>query len=82
MVSLLKAWTTKQAKEISRLARECMGGNGILYENFVMKAMVDLEAVDCVEGTYDINALICGKELTGISAFRPAKPKKRRRKKK
>ena len=82
VVSLLKAWTTKQAKEIASLARECIGGHGILYQSFVMKAMMDLEAVDCVEGTYDINALICGKDLTGISAFRPAKPRKKRRRKK
>jgi len=55
------------------MGREAMGGNGILYENYVMKAMADMEAVSCVEGTYDINQLICGRELTGISAFKTLK---------
>ena len=48
-----------------------MGGNGILLENRVMKSMMDMEAVFTYEGTYDINALISGREITGgIQAFK------------
>ena len=48
-----------------------MGGNGILLENRVMKAFMDMEAVYTYEGTYDINALISAREITeGISAFK------------
>lgn len=47
-----------------------MGGNGIYYDNYMLKAMADMEALFTVEGTYDVNALILGRELTGISAFK------------
>ena len=52
------------------LARELCGGNGIILENGVMKAFVDMESIYTYEGTYDINALVAGRELTGKSAFR------------
>ncbi len=36
-----------------------------------MKAMLDLEAMYTYEGTYDINMLVSGRELTaGLSAFK------------
>ena len=61
----------KLARETVALARECMGGNGILFENKVMKLFMDMEAMYTYEGTYDINALISGRELTGgIAAFK------------
>ena len=48
-----------------------MGGNGILVENRVIKAMANMEALYTYEGTYDINVLISGRELTGgISAVK------------
>lgn len=66
-----KHWCTKVSRETVSLARECMGGNGILLENRVMKALIDMEAVYTYEGTYDINALISAREITGgISAFK------------
>jgi len=53
------------------LARECLGGNGILLENHVMKAMNDMEVIYTYEGTYDINMLVSGRELTGgLAAFK------------
>lgn len=70
MVSLGKAYATERAREVTRLGREMFGGNGIIYDNYVMKAMADVEALYTYEGTYDINALIAGRELTGISSFK------------
>ena len=35
-----------------------------------MKALADMEAIYTYEGTYDINTLVTGRELTGLSAFR------------
>jgi hypothetical protein len=35
-----------------------------------MKHMMDVEGVAIGEGTYDINALIAGRDLTGMAAFR------------
>ena len=47
-----------------------MGGNGIILENYVMKAFIDMEGVYTYEGTYDINTMVAGRELTGIAAFK------------
>jgi alkylation response protein AidB-like acyl-CoA dehydrogenase len=47
------------------LAREICGGNGILLENHVMKALVDAEAMYTYEGTYEVQTLVSGRELTG-----------------
>ena len=46
------------------------GGNGITHENYVMKALADAEAIYTYEGTYDVNTLVAGRELTGLSAFK------------
>jgi acyl-CoA oxidase len=67
---LCKAWTTKLARETLLLAREMLGGNGILLENWVMKTLLDLESCHTYEGTYDINMLVAGRELTGKSSFK------------
>ena len=54
-----------------RLAREVLGGNGILIENRVMKHFNDIEVMYTGEGTYDVNSLVSGRDLTGgLSAFR------------
>ena len=47
-----------------------MGGNGILHDNYLMKAVADAEAIYTYEGTYDINTLVAGREITGIPAFK------------
>lgn len=48
-----------------------MGGNGILLENRAMKALMDMEVIYTYEGTYDINMLIAGREITGgLKAFK------------
>lgn len=70
MVALCKAYATERTREIARLGREMLGGNGIIYDNYVIKALADIEAIYTYEGTYDINALITGRELTGIAAFK------------
>jgi acyl-CoA oxidase len=48
-----------------------MGGNGIILEYHVMKAMGDMDVMYTYEGTYDINMLVSGRELTGgLAAFK------------
>jgi len=73
MIAMTKAWASKEAREITRLRREAMGGNGIIMDNYAMKALVDLEGMYTYEGTYDINNLVCGRELTGVAAFKAGK---------
>lgn len=69
-VALTKAFVTERAREVARLGREVCGGNGITHDNYVMKALADMEGVYTYEGTYDINVLVSGRELTGKSAFK------------
>ena len=54
---------------MARLARDMMGGNGLVDEFGVVRHMVNLEVVNTYEGTHDIHALILGRAQTGIAAF-------------
>jgi acyl-CoA oxidase len=69
--SLCKAWNTKRARETVALGRELLGGNGILADFLVAKAFCDLEPIYTYEGTYEINALVTGREITGIASIKP-----------
>ncbi|KAF4379106.1 hypothetical protein F8388_022193 [Cannabis sativa] len=42
-----------------------------LYET-VAKAFCDLEPIYTFEGTYDINSLVTGREITGFASFKPS----------
>lgn len=70
MIAMTKAHCTKTAREIAAISREVMGGNGILYDNHAMMSLIDIEGVYTYEGSYEINSLVAGRELTGLSAFR------------
>jgi len=50
-----------------------LGGDGIIFDNYAMKAYADMEALYTYEGTYDINSLVAARELTGIAAFKVPK---------
>jgi len=67
--SLLKRNSCGKALDISRLARDMLGGNGISDEFGVIRHLVNLEVVNTYEGTHDVHALILGRAQTGIQAF-------------
>ena len=67
--SLAKAYCTMRMRETVGWARELMGGNGILLEHHVGRFVADAEAVYSYEGTREINTLIVGRAITGLSAF-------------
>ena len=67
--SLLKYHNTRAARRIAAVARDMLGGNGILLENHVIRHMTDVEALHTYEGTESVQALILGRDLTGVSAF-------------
>ena len=67
--ALAKMHTARLARETVALAREVLGGNGILLEHDVARFFADAEAVYSYEGTHDINSLIVGRAVTGSSAF-------------
>ncbi|MFD6139111.1 acyl-CoA dehydrogenase family protein [Promicromonospora sp. NPDC060271] len=67
--SLAKYTCTRGAREIAAVARDLLGGNGILLENRVARHFTDIEALHTYEGTESVQALIIGREITGTSAF-------------
>ena len=69
MISLIKRNNCGKSLQISRTARDILGGNGISDEYHIMRHMTNLEAVNTYEGTHDIHGLILGKTITGIVAF-------------
>lgn len=68
-ISMAKRNNVSQALEIARMARDILGGNGILNEYGAMRHMCNLESVYTYEGTHDIHTLIIGEHITGIPAY-------------
>jgi glutaryl-CoA dehydrogenase len=67
--ALAKAFCTVRMRETVGWARELLGGNGILLENHVGRFVADAEAIYSYEGTREINTMIVGRAITGLSAF-------------
>jgi len=67
--ALAKSYVTSRGRETVGWARELFGGNGIVLENDVIRFFADAEALYSYEGTREINTLIVGRSITGISAF-------------
>lgn len=67
--SLGKYTATRAARGMAANARDLLGGNGILLENRVARHFADIEALHTYEGTETVQALIIGREITGLSAF-------------
>lgn len=67
--SLAKYHNTRAARRIAAAARDLLGGNGILLENGVMQHLADIEAIHTYEGTESVQALLIGRDITGMSAF-------------
>jgi glutaryl-CoA dehydrogenase len=68
-ISMAKMNNVKIALDISRVARDILGANGIADEYPIMRHMNNLESVFTYEGTHDIHCLTIGREITGIAAF-------------
>jgi alkylation response protein AidB-like acyl-CoA dehydrogenase len=67
--ALSKAFTTARMRETVAWARELFGGNGITLDYDVARFFADSEALYSYEGTYQMQNLIVGKAITGLSAF-------------
>ena len=70
IAGLAKLNNTRKARWVISEARDLLGGNGILLANHVMRHMADIEAIHTFEGTETMQALIVGRDITGIGAFR------------
>ena len=68
-VSMGKRHSAQVAREVTRVAREVMGGNGVLADHPPMRHMLNAETVYTYEGSHDIHSLIMGAEMTGEPAF-------------
>ena len=64
-----KAFTTARMRETVAWAREIFGGNGIVLDYDVARFFADSEALYSYEGTFQMQNLIVGKAITGLSAF-------------
>lgn len=69
-VSMAKRNSCEIAAQITRDARQMLGGMGITGEYSVMRHMMNLESVITYEGTHDIHLLITGMDITGFNAFK------------
>ncbi len=67
--ALAKAVATVRARETVAMAREILGGNGIVLDYGVARFFADVEALYSYEGTREVNTLIVGRAISGESAF-------------
>ena len=79
MASLAKMNHAAKARAIVADARDILGGDGILLDNHVARHHADMEAIFTFEGTDSVQALIVGREITGLSAISGRKPTRWRR---
>lgn len=68
--AMVKMSTSQKGKWICNEARELLAGNGLLLEYHVGRHLTDMEVVSTYEGTDSMQALIIGRDITGLSAFR------------
>src|SRR6516162_7740795 len=69
MAALAKYYCSVKAREVCRIARDVLGGNGITLDFHVIRHMCDMESLVTYEGTAEIQSLIVGRDITGLSAF-------------
>jgi glutaryl-CoA dehydrogenase len=69
-VSMAKRNGCEIAANITRDARQILGGMGISGEYPVMRHMMNMESVLTYEGTHDVHLLITGMDITGLNAFK------------
>ena len=68
-VSMAKYNNARKARYVTQLARECLGGNGIVIDKHIARLMLDAEIIYTYEGSNEVNLLLVGRELTGLNAF-------------
>jgi glutaryl-CoA dehydrogenase len=68
-VSFAKRNNVAMALDVARTARDMLGANGIVNEYPVIRHMLNLETVNTYEGTFDVQTLVLGRDITGLSAF-------------
>jgi glutaryl-CoA dehydrogenase len=68
-VALAKSYTSARMRETVAMGRSILGGNGIVTDYRMAKIFADAEAIYTYEGSFEINTLIVGRAVTGVSAI-------------
>jgi glutaryl-CoA dehydrogenase len=68
-VALAKSYLSARMRETVALGRSILGGNGIVSDFRMAKIFADAEAIYTYEGSFEINTLIVGRAVTGVSAI-------------
>ena len=68
-VALAKSYTSARMRETVAMGRSILGGNGIVSDFRMAKIFADAEAIYTYEGSFEINTLIVGRAVTGVSAI-------------
>ncbi|WP_445156113.1 acyl-CoA dehydrogenase family protein [Arthrobacter sp. Hor0625] len=68
-VALAKSYVSARMRETVAMGRSLLGGNGIVTDYRMAKIFADAEAIYTYEGSYEINTLIVGRAVTGVSAI-------------
>ena len=69
-VSMAKAYATEMGVRVCNKAIQCMGALGLATESRVERCMRDARMLTIPDGTTQIQNLIIGRSLTGMSAIR------------
>ena len=68
--SMAKGYATEAAVRVCSTAMQCLGANGLAIENRVERCLRDARMLTIPDGTTQIQKLIIGRALTGMSAIR------------
>ncbi len=68
-VALAKSYTSALMRRSVAMGRSILGGNGIVTDYRMARIFSDAEAIYTYEGTFEINSLIVGRAVTGVSAI-------------
>lgn len=67
--ALAKAGGSARMRETVAIGRGILGGNGIVTDYGMARIFADAEAAYSYEGSFEMNSLVVGRAITGISAF-------------
>lgn len=70
ITSMLKRDNCSTALDTALICRDILGANGITDDYSPIRHALNMQSVITYEGTSDVHALIIGKALTGVSAFK------------
>ena len=57
------------ARDIAKISREILGGNGITIDYSPIRHMANIESVYTYEGTHEMHTLIIGEDVTGLPSY-------------